>query len=297
MRRRFFHSVLWLIAGAIAASFGNESPQRWASALSPDGLFEQGIVELFGANFQWAVLLVLWPVALWANGRSVEWGLAIPVGLLFSGNGTEALIFLPAIVGVGFFVSLREEDWWAKALGGAGSLLWFGLLNPWAGLLGGGTILFAHAIKKHAALPALIVFMPSVVAAALRLGFFAPDGPSMVDLISALGLVCLTASVLAFGVGVLATIALVAGAAGAHPAAALADSVGVRVVDAPEAVTPDLLADGFVVQPGARFVLVEAETTTARVAPATNAVAVAEVDGWQLFDTHLINPGDLNAGR
>ncbi len=267
-------SLLWLGLLAAAAWLGTDSAPMWETVLSPAQGLERGVIELFGADVQWAGWLVAVPVTWWATGKRVELGLAVAAGLFASGHGLDAVSFFFACVGVGLFLELDDDErWQGEALSAAAAMLAFAFMNPWAAAIGGGIVLATHAVRKTVALPTMIVFFPSVVAALLVLVFFVGDGPSLVDGVVATGVVCLSTPVLALGVGVAAFLLSLSAV---HPTAQLAHSVGVSVVDAPIEIAPELLANGLTVRSGARFALVQSV--------AEGEVEIAETDGWTLVD-------------
>ena len=270
---RFPRIALWLAVGALAAWFGNGTTQAWRTRLTPSGAVESGLVELFGAQLQWAVLIAMVPVVFWATGKRVAAGLAISVGFLAAGHSVAGLTFLLVLAGVGLFLELDDDRWQSQATSAAAAMLAFALVSPWAALIGGGVLLLLSAIKKSVALPTLVVFFPSVIAAVLMVVFFVDGLPSLVDAIAAVGIICLSAPVLAVGVGV-AALLLSFGAV--HSTAVLAGSVGVFVVDAPTEIAPELISEGFAVQEGARFALVNDL--------GVDEVEVGRADGWILVD-------------
>lgn len=266
---------LWLIAGIVAVFVGNTTAPAWRTTLSPTGTVERSLVELFGSNVQWAGLLLAVPVMFWATGKRVEAGLAIPLGLFAVGHGIAATAFLFALVGVGIFldIDIEHDRWQSGSVTAMAFVLVFAIMSPWAGLAGGLALLVLSAVRKSVALPTLIVFFPTVVGSLLVLAYFVDGGPTLIDAIAALGMVCLTVPPLALGVG---GVALLLSFDAAHSTAILADSVGVYEVDAPIEITPDLLAEGFVVSSDARFALVQSTSN--------DEFAVAEADGWVLID-------------
>ena len=270
---RALRSTVWICAGVAAVWLGNNSVAAWRTLLNPSGVIERSMIELFGSGFQWAALLALIPVMIWATGTRIETGLLVPLALLLTGNGVAAVEFLFVLVGTGLFRSLGTDDWQAASLGASGSMLIFALLNPWAAVFGLGVVALASAGKKSVALPSLVVLFPGTVAALLSLVFFTHGDPSLIDGAVAVGIVALHFSLLPVGV---ALVLVATSLTPVHPAAILADSFGVHVVDAPIEIAPDLLSAGFVIEPDARFALAE-------LADGDQAV-VGEADGWILVD-------------
>ena len=280
---RLIRSALWIAVAAIAAWFGNGSTQAWRTRLSPDDRIERGLVELFGSQLQWAVVIAMIPAVFWASGKRVEAGLAISVGFLAVGHSVTALTFLFALIGVGLFLELDDDKWQSSATSAAAVMLAFALVSPWACLIGSGVVLLVSTIKKSVALPTLVVFFPAVITAALMLAFFGDGWPTLIDAIAAVGVVALSTPLLAVGVG-FAAVLLSFGAV--HSTAVLASSVGVYVVDAPTEITPELISEGFAVQSGARFALVSVQSEEIALDDAAleGAVEVGRADGWILVD-------------
>lgn len=263
--------MLWLSAGVLAVWIGNTTARAFRTVLSPSGAIEQSIIELFGSGFQWAGLLALCPVIIWATGKRVETGLVIPLAMLATGHGVVAIAFMFVIIGTGLFLHLDDRAWQGPSLSAAGAMLVFAFVSPWAAVFGGGVVLIASAAKKSVALPTLVVFFPSVAAALLLLVFFVGSDASLIDAIAAIGVVALHMPVLSVGVGV-AAILMTLGTP--HSAGVLAESYGVHVVNAPSEIIPELLADGFVIDSNARFALVEAT--------GEDDFVVGDADGWFL---------------
>ena len=270
---RLLRSGLWLTLAAIAAWYGNGSTRAWRIRLSPDGPIERGLVELFSSYLQWAVLLAMIPVVFWASGKRVEAGLAVSVGFLAVGHGVAASTFLLALIGVGLFLEIDDATWQSQATTAAAAMIVFALVSPWACLIGAGVVLAISALKKSVALPTLVALFPAVVASLLMVVFFVDDWPTLIDAIAAVGIICLSTPLLALGVG-FAALLLSFGAV--HSTAVLADSVGVYVVDAPTEIAPELISEGFAVQEGARFALVNDL--------GVDEVEVGRADGWILVD-------------
>lgn len=269
---RAIRSSLWLLAGVVAVWLGNTTVTMFRVLLSPSGFIEQSMVDLFGSGFQWAGLLALIPVVMWATGTRIEAGLFIPLALFATGNGVAATEFLLVLIGTGLFLHLEKDNWQGPSLGATGSFLVFALINPWAAVFGLGVAMLASAGKKEIALPSLVVLFPGLVAALLLLFFFSHGEPTLIDAVAAVGIVALHFPLMSIGVGVAV---LMLSFVPAHPAAVLSQSFGVIAVDAPIEITPELLALGFVIDPDARFELVQ----TAHV----DATIIGESEGWFLI--------------
>lgn len=289
---RLIRSVLWLAVAAIATWYGSGTTRAWRARLSPEGVIEQGLVELFGSQLHWAVLIAMVPVVFWATGKRVEAGLAVSAGFLAVGYGVAALTFLLALIGVGLFLELDEDTWQSRATTAAAAMICFALVSPWACAIGAGIVLILSTIKKSVALPTLVALFPAVIASLLLIAFFRDSFPSstptLIDAIAAVGIVSLSIPLLAVGVG-FAALLLSFGAV--HSTAVLAASVGVYVIDAPTEIAPELISEGFAVQSGARFALVNSQRIDATANDGTavdeialDGVEIGRADEWILID-------------